>query len=543
MRRISMTDASFLYAEKRQTPMHVGGLHLFTFPEGVDETEYLLQLKNVLWHEEEYRPPFGEYVKTGRAGPLGPLYWERDANFDINYHVRHSALPQPGRYRELFVLISRLHSILLDRNRPLWEIHLIEGLQNRQFAMYQKIHHAAIDGASGMHMISAMYSKDPTVWNEHAPFSQASYETYKNKLLAARAEKIAPQEKELRNISEVLKAQFDTSMNLFKALKQFGGVFLGGGDGLRVPWYNVPRTSINTDISGSRRFVAQSWDFDRIKTICRAVNGTVNDVVLTLCGSALRRYLESQGDLPKESLKAMTPVSLREADDLDSSNAVGFMIADLGTNQADPEARLRQVQESMNAGKKLLSNLSKREAMLFVQLTEVPAMLSSLLGLSSRFPPFSTVVSNVPGPREQLYWNGAPLSGMYPASIVYDGLAMNITLLSYNNQLHFGILACRRSIPNVQRVIDYMEDALVELEEMIGLPGARKAGNKRKTTAKTKPSATSTSATRSKAKTRVKAKTKAKTKTASGKARAKTKSAAPKKKAAAKKASRPKARS
>ncbi|WP_241263211.1 WS/DGAT/MGAT family O-acyltransferase [Parahaliea mediterranea] len=485
MRRIPMADAGFLYMERRQTPMHVGGLHLFTLPTGVDEARFLLEVKEVLRLEEAYRRPFGEFVATGRAGHLGPLYWEQDGNFDIDYHVRHSALPKPGRFRELFMLISRLHGTLLDRNRPLWEIHLIEGLQKRQFAMYQKIHHAATDGVGAMHMISAMYSTRKSDKASHSPFSLEAYEAYKAQRRTAQQERVTPRGAELRNVLDVLRGQLDTTANLLGAFRRFGGAFIGGGDGLAVPWHRIPHTSMNAQVTGSRRFVAQSWDFERVRAVCKALDGTVNDVVLAMCGSALRRYLQAQNELPRHSLKAMTPVSLREEDDLDSANAVGFMVADLATNLDDPEARLRRVQESMTAGKELLQSLSRREAMLFMQITQVPALLTSVMGLATKFPAFSTVISNVPGPREQLYWNGARLEGMYPASIVFDGFAMNITLVSYNKQLDFGIVACRRSVPQVQRLIDYLEESLRELEQVAGIPAAapkRKAKSARKAT-------------------------------------------------------------
>ncbi|WP_116364312.1 WS/DGAT/MGAT family O-acyltransferase [Parahaliea mediterranea] len=488
MRRIELADAGFLYMEKRQTPMHVGGLHLFTLPDGADGPEFLNDLMAVLRTEEPYRKPFGEYVRHGRAGALGPLYWEKDRNFDMDYHVRHSALPRPGRFRELFMLVSRLHSMLLDRNRPLWEMYLIEGLQNRQFALYMKMHHAATDGAGAMHMINAMYATRKTDRTQRSPFSLAAYEEYKTRRRAARQARVVPKEAELRNVAEILREQFDTTANLMGAFRRFGSAFIGRGDGLAVPWHQVPHTSLNTQVTGSRRFVAQSWDFDRIRAVCKAADGTVNDIVLAMCGGALRRYLLAQDELPKHSLKAMTPVSLREESDFDSSNAVGFMVADLATHIADPEGRLRRTQESMRAGKSLLQSLSRREAMLFMQITQVPALLTSLMGLATRFPAFSTVISNVPGPQEQLYWNGARVDGMYPASIVFDGFAMNITLLSYNKQLHFGIVACRRSLPHVQRVIDYLEEALQELEDMVGIRpggGAAKATNTKTAKAKT----------------------------------------------------------
>ena len=158
MRRMPITDAFFLLAESRRTPMHVGGLNLFTLPKDVDDTTFLANLGNILRYDGELRRPFGEKLKMGPLGVAGNIYWEEEDEVDMEYHVRHSALPRPGRYRELFALISRLHSTLLDRSRPLWEMHLIEGLPNRQFATYFKAHHCAIDGVGSMHLMSSMYS-------------------------------------------------------------------------------------------------------------------------------------------------------------------------------------------------------------------------------------------------------------------------------------------------------------------------------------------------------------------------------------------------
>ena len=468
MRRIELADAGFLLAEKRETPMHVGGINLFSLPNGVNEKEFLKDVMAVLRSAEDYRKPFGEFVKSA---PLG-LYWEKDDNLDLDYHIRHSALPKPGRYRELFILASRLHSTLLDRNRPLWEIHLIEGLQNRQFAVYNKMHHAAIDGVGAMHLTRGMCSTTPKGRVNHSPLSLAAYEEYKREKYGNSPRRIQPKDRELRNVLEVIKQQYDSSVNLVGAMRRFGGAFFGRSGNLAVPWHNVPKTSINTRVSGARRFVAQSWEFDRVKAVCKAIDGTLNDVVLAMCAGALRKYLIVRDELPKHSLKAMAPVSLREEGDLESANAVGFITADLATNIHDPEKRIRAIQQSMKAGKELLSGLTPREGALFMQLTQLPAVLTSVLGLAATFPAFSTVISNVPGPREQLYWNGARLDGIYPASIVFDGFAMNITLVSYHKSLDFGIVACRRSLPQIQRIIDYLEESLQELEIAAGLRGA-----------------------------------------------------------------------
>jgi diacylglycerol O-acyltransferase len=469
MRRIEMTDAAFLLAEKRETPMHVGGVTLYTLPKGIDVQEFVAQMQFDGLTADDFREPFGEYVTTGRAGPLWPLYWEKDRHIDIDYHVRHSALPYPGRYRELFALVSRLHSTLLDRNRPLWEVHLIEGLKNKQLAVYMKMHHAAIDGVASMQLTQGISSTDPDFRTADLPVSMAAYKRHLASVGADRAQRVVPRQNELRAVADALKQQYNSSVQVFGALRRFGGAFFGRSGNLAVPWHNVPRTSINTRVGGARRFVAQSWAFDRVHAVCKAIDGTLNDVILAMCSGALRRYLINHHELPRHSLKAMAPVSLREKGDYSAGNAVGFITADLATNIVDPQQRLRAIQESMRAGKELLKGLSRREAMIFMQLTQLPGLLTTFLGLAARFPAFSTVISNVPGPRQQLYWNGAALTGIYPASIVFDGFAMNITLVSYARSLDFGIVACRRSLPEVQRMIDYLEEALVELEEVAGL--------------------------------------------------------------------------
>ena len=467
MRRIELTDAAFLYVESRETPMHVGGINLFEFPEGADEQKFIRRLADAYMSTTELREPFGDYVTTGPLGRLGPLYWERDEDLDLDYHVRHSALPQPGRYRELFALTSRLHSTLLDRNRPLWEVHLIEGLQNRQFAVYSKLHHAIIDGMAGLRLTEGMCATNKRARNDYSPFSQEAFEN----MLSQRKKrpKLAmPKDSDLRHVAAMLKEQLGTSVHLLSMVKNYAQTWLGAGGGLTVPFRHVPRTSINTRVSGSRRFVAQSWSIDRVKAVGKAVNGTINDVVLAMCSGALRRYLLVHDELPKHSLRAMVPVSVRAADDFQSANAVSFITANLGTKHPDPEDRLRTVMESTRAGKAVLDGLTATEATLFAGLSQMPLFVSNLFGVAELFPAFSTTISNVPGPRKQLYWNGAPLIGMYPASAIFHGFALNITLVGYRGNLDFGIMACRRSMPQVQRLIDYLEEALVELEEMAG---------------------------------------------------------------------------
>ncbi len=224
---------------------------------------------------------------------------------------------------------------------------------------------------------------------------------------------------------------------------------------------------LNTKVSSARRFVAQSWSIDRIRAVSKAAGVTLNDIVLAMCSGALRRYLEEQDELPEHSLRALVPVSVRKKDDFDSPVAISYIVADLGTRHEDPEERLETIVASTQSGKEMLSELSPREAGLYATLVQTPLFISSLMGVADWFPPVSTVISNVPGPREQLYLNGASLLGTYPVSAVFHGFALNITLVSYHDSLDFGIVACRSTVPGVQRLIDYLEQSLVELEEIV----------------------------------------------------------------------------
>jgi diacylglycerol O-acyltransferase len=468
MPNLSLVDTSFLLAENRETPMHTGGVSLYRYPKGVDKRDFLSGLRNILLSGTDTRPKFSQRLSNGLLSRANLLFsWENDREFDIEYHIRHSALPQPGRYRELFALISRLHSTLLDRNRPLWEMHLIEGLAENQFATYLKTHHCMLDGMASMHMTNSMLSKNSRGRVEYSPLSREAWERYKQQL-PTRPGGASVSSSDIKSLSDRLASQIGGGTQLVRALLQYANVWIGGNTSLNVPWHAVPNSVISSNVTGSRRFVAQSWPYERVMAVGRALGGTLNDTVLAMCAGGLRRYLAQSGALPAKPLKAMVPVSLRVSGDLDSANAVGFIIANLATHSHDPAERYRTIQKSMQAGKDIYNGLSPGEAELFSQIAMSPLVISKLLGLEKVLPAYNLVISNVPGPRKKMYWNGAMLEGIYPASIVLNGQSVNITLVSYGDQLDFGIIACRRSLPSIQRLLDCLEDSLCELEEMAG---------------------------------------------------------------------------
>ncbi|MBO6939917.1 MAG: wax ester/triacylglycerol synthase family O-acyltransferase [Deltaproteobacteria bacterium] len=472
MHRLSPIDQGFLIAESRETPMHIGGLYLFTLPEGADEQEFLWDMHNILTSVDEWRRPFGHKLKSSAMGAVA--HWVPDEHLDVDYHVRHSALPKPGRYRELFQLVGRLHQTLLDRHRPLWETHLIEGLQNRQFALYSKVHHAAVDGVAAMRLAMAFYTADPGERRDYSPYSMEAERRYRAMREAAKEAKARasepPSDQEVNVVAEVLRESFGLSRHLMGSLREYARAWRKPAEKqLATSWKVSPQTSFSTKVTGARRFVAQSYSLDRVKAVGKAMGGTVNDVVLAMCGGGLRRYLKDRGELPTDPLTAMTPVSIRTEKRGEYGNSVGALVANLATHLDDAAERFRATQASMNEGKDLLRGMSPKEVELFTQLTQAPAMLVGALGLADRFPPYSTVISNVPGPSRTVYYNGARIDGMYPMSSVYHGFALNFTLISNADQLDFGIIACRESAPSIQRIIDDLEDALVDLEEAAGI--------------------------------------------------------------------------
>jgi diacylglycerol O-acyltransferase len=450
-----VTDSMFMIPESREQPMHVGGLQLFDLPEGAGP-DYLgelyrsvVQITDVapLFRKRPYRSPL----------TLGQWAWREDESIDLEHHVRHSALPAPGRVRELLALTSRLHGTLLDRKRPLWEAHLIEGLEGDRFAVYTKMHHAMMDGVSALRLLQRSLSTDPDARDVPVPWEPRR---------GPRPERSS--------------SGGFSPLGLPKAALQLTGDAVGllptlahlATDALRsqaatLPM-QAPRSMFNVSITGSRRFAAETWPMERLKRVAKAGDATLNDVVLAMCSGALRAYLIENDALPSSPLVAMTPVSLRDENSPEATNAVGTILCNLATDLEHPGARLVAVRASMLSGKATLAGLSQNQITALSAVVMAPLLLNSVLDLHKVAPPpFNLVISNVPGPPEPLYWNGARMTGMYPLSIPLDGQAMNITLTSYAGQVQFGIVGCRRSVPILQRLLGHLEDSLAGLEDAV----------------------------------------------------------------------------
>ncbi|GAC1609304.1 MAG: wax ester/triacylglycerol synthase family O-acyltransferase [Mycobacteriales bacterium] len=455
MALMPLADAMFLLSESREQPMHVGSLQLFTPPEGAGP-DYLTQLYQATLRATDIAKEFRRRPHRALA-TLGQWTWVDDGDIDLEHHIRHSALPPPGRIRELLALVSRLHGTLLDRHRPLWEAHLIEGLNDGRFAVYTKLHHSLMDGVSGLRLLERTLSKDPAARDVRMPFEERSRSA-----------------RQKRDGGGLLSLPVHAGQAAWDMATLTPRVIKLAEQGLRqqavaLPM-QAPKTVLNVPITGSRRFAAQAWSLDRIKAVGRAADATVNDVVLAMCAAALRTYLLELDTLPDAPLIAMTPVSLREEGDDDSGNAVGTILCNLGTHLVDPQERLLAIRASMHSAKASLRGLNQLQVTALSAAVMAPLGLGLLPGLQAAVrPPYNLVISNVPGPSEPLYWNGARLEGMYPLSIPTNGQALNITVTSYAGDMEFGLIGDRRSLPHLQRMLPALEDGLAELEKVYGL--------------------------------------------------------------------------
>ena len=467
--RLSALDAAFLLAETRNTPLHVAGLQIFRIPAGAP-THFVSKLFGKLRSFPVSAPPLNYRLRGGLAGKIMPS-WEVIDDADLEYHLRHSALPYPGGERELGVLVSRLHSNPMDLSRPLWEFHLIEGLAGNRFAIYCKLHHALVDGINSMKLLNlstdAAGSFVPPFWA-----AESGQELERRSRSGGVPDGLpAMIRKEIEALPSLLRGLSTTVQAAFGVAEDRDLASIA----------EAPRTLFNVRVGEQRRVATHSASLAHIKAIGRAAGGTINDVVLAACSGALRRYLEERGALPGESLIAAVPMALHHGDGTASGNAVTSLNTRLGTNIAGVRERFEVIRRTSEAGKSHLKRMTETAALHYTMIVSAPVLLAWLPGLSALARPVTNlIVSNVPGPRDTLYFHGAEMVAYYPVSQVGHGMALNITVLSYAGQLSFGLVACRDSVPSVQRLALYIGEALDELAAtFLPRPGKASAAKSR----------------------------------------------------------------
>jgi WS/DGAT/MGAT family acyltransferase len=464
--RLNPLDTAWLFTESRSTPNHVGGLLHFRLPAGAPR-DFLRSLMTEFRAHRSFSAPWNRRLKLPfNKNPL-PV-WVEDDEIDLEYHVRHAALPWPGGERELGELVGRLQSTPLDLSRPPWECTIIEGLADDRFALFVKMHHSLIDGVSGMKLLQRAMAADPLKSLALPPFWAAGAE---HKVRAERAP--APTvENAAAAAMQALRGQVQTLPQLVTAFGQILKRIGDPTDGMVVP-FSSPRSVLNGRVREKRRFATQQFPMARLRAVASAAQCTLNDVVLALCGGALRRFLLERDSLPEKSLSAGIPVSVRPKDDEGTGNAISFIVATLGTDVDDAAERLQLIRASVQHAKAHVQGLPRQAMLQYTMLLMAPTIVTLLTGIGGRTRPmFNVTISNVPGPDKPLYFRGAELLAIYPVSIVTHGQALNITCQSYAGSMNFGFTGCHTSMPSLQRLAVYAGEALEELEQVVA-PAAR----------------------------------------------------------------------
>ena len=484
MRQLTALDAQFLAMETPRTYGHVGGFAVHdpeTAPGGRVTRADVCRLIGSRIH---LLPPFRWKLATVPLG-LDHPYWIEDADFDLDFHVRETAVPPPGGARQLGDQIARIFGRPLDRSRPLWELYLIHGLEGGKIGFLTKIHHAAVDGMSGAEILSILLDSDPAGREVPPPASECGEPVPSQLEMLGRGLLGVPRQplRALRGLPGVLPGLDDVptlrtvpgvgriGRAAFRAQQRVGRGSLDGGVLERTP-VRAPRTRFNGRISPHRRFAFGSLSLDKVKAIKNELGITVNDVVMALCATALRDWLLERDELPREPLVAMVPVSVRSEEERGTyGNRVSTMIVPIPTDEADPRARLMRMHDLMRAAKDRHSALPAnlmQDATQFIP----PALLSRAARVIAELaevgpPPLNLVISNVPGPQYPLYMAGAELVANYPVSVIMDGVGLNITVLIYRGHLHFGIVADREQIDDAWPLMRKLAEGLDEIDDTI----------------------------------------------------------------------------
>lgn len=450
------TDSMFLLAESAEHPMHVGGLVLLEPPEGGDGTDVRAMLDDAL--TRNWVSPLLRRRPRRSLSTLWQWGWETVEEIDLEHHVRHTAVPRPGGTAELMDLVSRLHAGLLDRGRPPWEMYLIEGLADGRYAIYMKIHHALADGVSAMRMLRGVLSEDVDAREMSAPWEPGPprLEVVEPGVVDHAGAAVLAVRGAVREVVGIVPAIVET---VERALGGRGGALS----------LAAPESPFGGAIGAARRFTAGTWPLERLRLVAKCADATVNDVVLAMCSGALRTFLSERNSLPVDPLLAMVPVSLRGDHEAGGANEVGLLTCNLGTDLDDAGDRLAAVCASMSEGKDVMATRSATQIRAMSALGATPLVIGMMLGDRTPIRPANVMISNVPGPRAPLYWNGARLTALYPLSIPVSGQALNITCTSTDSDIAFGLTGCRRSVPDLDRLVGLLDRELEALEQATGL--------------------------------------------------------------------------
>lgn len=425
--------------ESPNTPMHIGALAVFELPDGAS-TSFTRDLYEAFSQLDFLPFPFDSVI----AGP-NLAYWKK-VRPDASYHVRLSSLPRPGSDRDLGILVERLHSTPLDMTKPLWEAHIIEGLEGNRFAFYFKAHHCAVDGMGAINYIKSWLTTDPD-----APPGSGTPEV--------------PQGEESLAGELAIAAARETIAGLTAAGELLGRLtrMISGTNSFIQAAMKTPRSMFNTSITRHRRLAVEILELPRLKSVAAATGTTVNDVVLASIGGACRRYLLELDALPDQTLTASVPVGFDR--DADTVNAASGFVTPLGTTTADPIERLREITAVTSRGKAEVLAMTPNALQHYSMLGLLPLAVGQKTGALGMIPPlFNCTVSNIVLGRQPLYLGGARLELIVPVSFLMDGYSLNVTLVGYTDKVTLGFVGCRDTIPHLQRLAQYTGAAFDEIE-------------------------------------------------------------------------------
>ena len=475
MHQLSGLDATFLYLETEAMPMHVGALHVLELPDSF-RGRFVTALRQHLKTRLPLAPVLRRrlwWMPLNLANPA----WV-DAEPDLRQHVVDIKLPKGAGLPQLEAEVGRLHPLLLDRSRPLWKMHVFEGLApspegRRRVGLYTQLHHAAVDGQAAVALANVLLDVTPEPRRialrpskRQRTFEIGMVEMLRG-ALGSQALKVAQIVRELPSTVGTLK---DAALGAATRTKLLGGA--GGPNNLTL----APRTALNVSVTPQRAFAALSLPLDEVKVLAHTLDATVNDMVLMLCGSALRRYLARRKALPRKSLVAAVPISLRPIGDDAPDNQASMSLVSLGTHIADPLKRLAHVVAATRAMKATMGSLKSvlptdYPSLGIPWLIEAATALYGKAKVADRIPQVANVViSNVPGPAQPLYLAGARMLSNWPTSIVVHGLALNITAQSQGGRLDFGLMADGAAMPDVREVADAIAITFDDLRILQGVP-------------------------------------------------------------------------
>jgi len=447
-------DIGFVITETAASPKHVAGLLLFELPadmpaEGIGEM--VAQLRQQAVH-----PPFNQVLKF--TPPALPS-WITASRVDTEYHIRHTRLPSPGSDAQLLELTGRLHAPLLDRARPLWEMHVIEGLEGHRMALYFKVHHAYADGVTFSRWLVDSMSASPSELDSLP--------------LWARQREGSGTPAPPPDPAELLRQFGRHALTLAElgTMTLRHGLQLAGAYDSRVPVpFSAPRTPFNGMTSRERSIAVHNLDLDQVKQLGNRLGASINDVILTVCDMALRQYLGDRHAQASKPLVAEMPVNLRrDGASEKTGNQISILLVEMGQPSADPLQRLRQIHDSSRRVQRQFSALSEETVTTYSLSTQIIAQLGEALGLNEQAPPLgNVVVSNLPGPRQAVFFRGARLQSVYPISVLAPNVALNITVYSYAGTLCIGLVAARRQLPDLASLAREIGAAFHTLEEAAG---------------------------------------------------------------------------